>query len=124
MPEIQWSDEFSVGVQTLDDQHKAIIAMVNSMQRKLDTSIMFDTVMQMFAYASEHFAVEEKLMRSRDYQELPEQLAEHKEFLEKVTEFSSWNFDSPVAHAEVASYLRDWWNHHILDVDMKYKNRL
>ena len=124
MEEIKWSERFSVGVRALDDQHRGLIEMINTMHGKTDGGTMFDVVMQMFNYATVHFASEEKLMLAHSYPEVDQHVREHKAFLAKTTDFSGRDFSKPEARAQVASYLREWLTHHILDVDMKYKNRL
>ena len=124
MPEIKWSERLSVGERVLDEQHKRLIAMINAMQGKPDAGTMFNIVMQMFNYAAVHFQTEEDLMRSRGYLELDRQIRAHKEFLAKTTDFSGRDFDNHAACAQVASYLRGWLVHHILEEDMKYKHLL
>lgn len=124
MPEIKWSERFSVGVREMDEQHERLIEMINSMQGKSDAGTVFDIVMRMFNYADVHFQTEEKLLRSRGYSELDQQIRQHKEFLAKTTDFSGRNFAEPAACAQVASYLRDWLVRHILEEDMKYKHLL
>ena len=124
MPEITWSERFSVGVRVLDEQHKRLIEMINTIQGQSDASTMFGVVMQMFNYTADHFQTEEKLMRSRGYSELDQQIRQHKEFLSKTTDFAGRDFGNPAARAQVESYLREWLVHHILEEDMKYKNLL
>ena len=121
MPEIKWSEQFSVGVRVLDEQHKRIIEMINAIQGRSDAGTMFDIVMRMFNYVPDHFKTEENLMRKCGYSELDQQIRQHKEFLVKATDFAGRNFDKPGACAQVASYLREWLVHHILEEDMKYK---
>lgn len=124
MSGIEWSERFSVGVPMLDDQHKGLIEIINSMQNEVDASTMFDVVMKMFNYAAVHFDTEEKLMRSRAYPQLDQQVREHKAFLAKATEFSALDFSKAAVCAQVESYLCEWLTHHILEVDMQYRNRL
>lgn len=124
MQEIQWSERFSVGLPVLDEQHKRLIGMINAMHGKSEASTMFDIVMQMFNYADLHFQAEERLMRSRGYSGLDQQVRAHKEFLSKTTDFAGRDFGKPAACVQVASYLRDWLVHHILEEDMKYKQLL
>ena len=88
MEEIKWSERFSVGVRALDDQHRGLIEMINTMHGKTDVGTMFDVVMQMFNYATVHFASEEKLMLAHSYPEVDQHVREHKAFLAKTTDFS------------------------------------
>lgn len=124
MQAIEWSKRFSVGVEMLDSQHKVLVELVNTMLSKTDPGTMFDGIMGMFNYASEHFAAEENLLRASGYPELDRQIIEHKAFLAKTTEFSARDLSKLANCTEVTTYLREWLMHHILEEDMKYKNRL
>jgi len=124
MAEIKWADCYSVGVKSMDEQHKKLIEMINSMQGKYDAGVMFDVVMQMFNYAAEHFHAEEALLRKHSYNGLDHQIQEHKLFLHKASEFAGKNLGHPVTHREVTSFLADWLTHHILHEDMQYRNFL
>jgi hemerythrin len=124
MQEIQWSERLSVGVPMMDAQHKRLIELINTMHGQSDAGTLFDVIMLMFNYASEHFAAEEQLMRAGAYPDLERQIREHKAFLAKTTDFAGRDFSEPEARAQVTAYLCTWLTHHILDVDMQYKGRL
>jgi hemerythrin len=75
-----------------------------------------------------HFRGEEARMAAADYPDIEEHMQEHKAFVEwLVTVERTYNL-SPEAHFHIAEtvneYLRDWWTHHILLIDMQYKGRL
>jgi hemerythrin len=124
MAEIKWTDNYSVGVRVLDDQHKQLIKMINSMNGKHDHGVMFDVIMQMFNYATEHFHTEEALLRKRGFSGLARQITEHKLFLRKASEFSGKDLSDPVTHTQVTTFLAEWLVHHILHEDMQYREIL
>lgn len=121
MQGIVWNERFSVGVPAMDEQHKRLIDLINGLQTSDNVGIVFDTIMGMFDYASEHFRSEERLLRSAGYSELPTQEREHKVFLEKAIDFSKKDLRDPQACKEIVLFLRSWLLHHILEEDMKYK---
>ena len=63
MEKIIWDEGFSVGVRDLDEQHKRIVTVVNTLidmiDTKVDSEIISDTLTKMTQYASDHFKTEE-----------------------------------------------------------------
>lgn len=116
-----WSEGFSVGVQEMDDQHKVLIDMINAIHSNRDASVAADILQKMVDYTELHFRREETLLRGILYRELGMQLREHKAFLDKTREFATQDTAAPLLHDQLAAYLRNWLSHHILEVDMKYK---
>ncbi|MFN3533222.1 MAG: hemerythrin domain-containing protein, partial [Candidatus Brocadia sp.] len=66
MEKIVWSENFSVGVRVLDDQHKQIVTLINILiemsDAKIDSEIISDTLTKMTQYAINHFSKEEEYM--------------------------------------------------------------
>ncbi len=66
-----WDETFSVGVEVIDEQHKKLFKMLNTMIEAENTSVnseIISTVLtEMRQYASEHFALEEKYMLEYGY---------------------------------------------------------
>jgi hemerythrin-like metal-binding protein len=127
MEPVQWSEKLSVGVEELDQQHQEIIKMLNhliSTSETVDTDseTISDILLEMTRYAQKHFKTEEKLMKAYNYPGLEEQKKEHRAYRIKTVDFSTAVTLRVEAVPEILlAYLFDWWIHHILDEDMKYK---
>ena len=120
-PPVVWSSRFSVGVRTLDEQHFQLVEIVRELDGRDDPAVLFDTIMKMFCYASEHFRDEEIMLSRWDYPELDRQVRAHKLFLTRTAELAARNLESPGVRGELRAYLWEWLQHHILEEDMKYK---
>ncbi|HTX80178.1 MAG TPA: bacteriohemerythrin [Longilinea sp.] len=128
MEPIQWSEQFSVGVEELDHQHRRLIQLINrllSPQEPVDTrsEAISDTLLAMTRYAEEHFKTEEALMQEYDYPGLEDQQRRHRAYRKKTVDLSvdtMYGMDS--VPETLLTYLRDWWVQHILEEDMKYKD--
>ncbi|TLD41992.1 MAG: Hemerythrin [Candidatus Jettenia ecosi] len=126
MEKILWGESFSVGVRDLDEQHKQIIMMVNTLiemnDTKVDSEIISDTLTKMTRYATDHFNKEEQYMLQYSYPEYSLQKKQHQEFKRKTVDFCMetmiHNTEVPIA---IFTYLKSWWTNHILKDDMKYK---
>lgn len=87
MEKIMWGEDFSVGVRDLDEQHKRIVAVVNTLigmiDTKVESEVISDTLTKMTQYASDHFKAEEQYMLDYGYPEYLSQKKQHQEFKKK-----------------------------------------
>ena len=125
----EWSDEYSVGVDELDRQHREIIALINRLIEMQDVAVnsevISETLDSMMRYTREHLAYEERLLEEADYPKFDEHRQLHIDFLKRTTEFCI----ATMAHKqsvpnEVLRYLKAWWREHILDEDRQYTPHL
>lgn len=126
MEKIIWGENFSVGVRDLDEQHRQIVIMVNTLidmnNAEVDSEIISDTLTKMTRYAMEHFEKEEQYMLDYGYPEYPSQKRQHQEFKKKTVNFCMEVMVHEVTvPKEIFTYLKSWWTNHILQEDMKYK---
>jgi hemerythrin len=127
---LSWSEEFSVGVVEIDDQHKKLLQLINGLHKHLLTGdaddIMGKVLDRVAEYASFHFSTEEQLMAQYAYPYLLEHKHEHQSFISITTALQSRLLSG---HARVAEetmkFLKEWLSHHILESDKllgKYLN--
>jgi hemerythrin-like metal-binding protein len=127
METIQWSDKYSVGVEDLDEQHRQIIGMLNRLVSLPETGdtrseTVSEILTTMTHYALEHFKTEERLLKEYDYPNFEEHRREHVDYRKKAIDFSMATSLGVEAVPQILlSYLMEWWTHHILEEDMKYK---
>lgn len=111
---LQWEPRLSVGNETLDAQHQAILARCNALADCLDAvnDRRFDeTFQELMALAREHFAAEEALLTQSGYAELDDYRSEREEFDYLSAEIiTTENFD----RNELQTFLALWWAGHIL----------
>jgi len=123
---IQWSEQYSVGVKILDEQHKNILRLLNRIQAHADapsdSEEISELLTQMTNYANEHFRTEEDLMQMYDYPDFSSHRREHLLYWKKTAELAMDILHGKTAISlEMLSFLRQWWTHHVLKVDKKYK---
>ena len=127
METIRWSDKYSVGVKKLDEQHQQIIGMLNRLvsapeAKDAGSETITDILTTMTRYALEHFKTEEKLMQAHGYPDLEEHREEHVAYRRKAIDFSTASSLGVEATPQIlVTFLFEWWTHHILIEDMKYK---
>jgi hemerythrin len=127
METIKWSEKFSVGVKELDGQHQQIIEMLNRLvstpeAKDTHSETISDILMGMTQYSLEHFKTEESLLKEHGYPGLEKHRQEHIAYRKKAIDFSTATTLGVESVPQVlVTYLSEWWTHHILDEDMKYK---
>ncbi|MEZ7196638.1 bacteriohemerythrin [Pseudodesulfovibrio karagichevae] len=128
---IEWHESNSVGVPSIDDQHKRLMALTN----RLFLAIMDETgetalegvLNDLADYAVYHFTHEEGLLRKYGYPEdlLAEHQAEHKALTDRVLHYIARYRDDP-ANLDLSVYvfLRDWTTEHMGRSDARYSEFL
>lgn len=125
MPLIEWSEELSVGVPALDEQHKHLVAIINKFddarKRGKGSRIMEEIMNDLFGYTQEHFAFEEKWMKENGYEKLAQHQHQHRQLLQKIERLQ---FDYTQAGrritSDVSELFKYWLTSHILDKDKAY----
>ena len=127
MEKIYWKDEYSVGVEKIDHQHRHLFEIINKLieQRSAaspDSKLVSETLTEMLNYAKEHFATEEELMQEYGYPEIEQHKEQHIYFFKTTAELSinALNNQSMV-YSEIIEFLKLWLTLHIPKVDMRYK---
>jgi len=122
---MSWSSKYSVGVEALDNQHKALMKVLNefhaaSMRGKA-SEVAGPLLRQMVSIASEHFAAEERLMESTRFAGLAAHRAGHQALTAKIGEFVARHEKGDAAiYTELLHFMRDWLYSHMQTEDSKY----
>lgn len=127
MEEIVWTEDFSVGVALLDEQHQRIVSLINKIiayhGQDIEEEVIEEALKTMNAYAKEHFRTEEGLLLEHAYPDYKAHAEQHKAYVKKTFLLSTENLlESETTPQKLKEYLIAWWKEHILVCDMKYKS--
>lgn len=127
--QIQWKDEYSVGVQVLDDDHKKLVQLLNQFTTAYDYAMSESFERQALAdlvdYTKTHFSREEKIMEENDYPDIVAHKAQHKKMIAQVETFVElYNLKGHDALDEVSHFLSKWLINHINGTDQQYTAHL
>lgn len=122
---IDWSDELSVGIEEIDEQHKVLLKLINQMHDAIHerhgSEAVDSTLTELIEYTRIHFAVEESLMRILNYSGYAEHHEQHQELLEHVVQLQKKLTSGNTAISfELMHFLKKWLTQHILEEDMLY----
>lgn len=120
-----WSDKYSVGVKSLDNQHSVLVETLNklydAMMKGQARDITGPLLKMLVEYTNEHFAAEEKLMASTKYPGSALHIVKHKDLIKQVGEFvGRFERGEITLSVDLLKFLRDWLGTHILKEDKEY----
>lgn len=126
---LNWSDEFSVGIEIIDKQHMILVRAINllamAVERNGSNELLSEIFKTLVDYTNTHFSYEEELFEFYGYPQTDKHKAEHKALLNKVLEFKGqWEAGHADIGPDVLRFLVDWLRHHILGSDKKYSGYL
>jgi hemerythrin len=122
---LQWSEEFSVGIPEIDEQHKTLFNLVNMMHMAIldhkGTAKCAEVLDELIDYTRVHFGLEQSLMHIGKYPEYEAHCALHRELVNEVVALQNKIHSGKAAISfELLHFLRTWLTRHILGEDKKY----
>ena len=121
---IAWRDEFSVGVDAVDHEHREMITLINELDEAMQDDASQASVVQalgeIYTRISAHFALEEKAMRDARYTHLAEHKQDHEQLLDELLDvMDSVDDEGRYDRANVARSLELWFSDHFRTHDAK-----
>lgn len=120
---INWSENFSVNNNEIDQQHRKLIEIINHVAlviKNHDYSMeeLLNIVDGLDKYIREHLSYEEILMRTYSYPELLVHENQHNLLRIKMDEINIFNVDnSRKFYDDMLVYLVEWLSIHIMNSD-------
>ena len=122
---LTWSNQSSVGVQTLDAQHQQLCAIVNELHEAMTTgqakALTGALLRRLADYISTHFTAEETLLQNARYPALAAHRVEHRNLVRQVQDVTRRHERGEITvNSQLLHYLGDWLMNHIHEEDKKY----
>jgi len=122
---VEWIDKFNLGISEIDDQHKRLIAIMNTVCNALNEGrgdeVAGNALEEMEDYARTHFTLEEKYFDEFHYPKAEEHKAWHRDFISKVQalrgDLKQGKKSVPV---DAISFLGGWFIDHTQTFDRDY----
>jgi hemerythrin len=126
---LEWKDHYSVGVPEVDHEHRELIALINRLHAELTrhgagTSVE-EFLGEIYAKISAHFALEEKVMRERHYDQYDDHKADHERLLDEIRDImDQYEDDARFSTADLAARLDGWFSEHFKTKDARLHKHL
>jgi hemerythrin-like metal-binding protein len=126
---LQWKPEYSVGVQSMDDEHREMIDLINATYEKLTSDAAADQVEEylgeILSTISMHFALEERIMQNAGYGEFQAHKDDHEVLLDRLRDLMDDYYDDPASGAKrLEQSLSDWFATHFSTFDARLHGEL
>ncbi len=128
MKKFIWTLEYSVGIESIDEQHRHFFDIANKILELADLKDsdgreLFESLEELGNYAFYHLKTEEEYFDKFNFALAEEHVAAHDLYRKKVNEFmdrARKGEDIKKIMNEAASYSGEWLLTHILVMDKKY----
>jgi hemerythrin len=126
MPFAEWSDEFSVGVEEIDREHKRLLALLNDLHDAVQAGsaheVLGKVMDELLLYVSYHFAHEEELFLRTNYPGFERHRLQHRALTITVKEIYEdfQQSDSEALPSQVLQFLKNWLCEHIMGSDRAF----
>ncbi len=122
---LSWSDSLSVGNKTIDDQHKRLVQLVNSLNKAVVTgtarNILGEILLELVQYTVKHFTDEEKIFMNTQYPHKTKHLEEHKKLTQTASDLvKSFSEGNVLIGSDTIDFLKNWLVNHIMGTDKGY----
>ena len=126
---VEWKDEYSVGLDSIDHQHKKLLSLINQLQTAVEYStgeeFEREALDALVDYTKTHFTYEEGLMKDNGYPDYEPHKAQHEKMVKHVEEvLSEFEKDRDTAMTNAIAFLKDWLINHINGTDKQYSKFL
>ncbi|MCI9138535.1 bacteriohemerythrin [bacterium 1XD42-8] len=122
----EMKDEYLVGIEMIDEEHRKLFEIAERTYQLLHNDYLSDKydnisdiLQELKDYTIEHFRHEEEYMEKIQYKRMFTQKMQHRAFIQKLEEYSSWNLDRSQDDViqDIFKFLTDWLTKHIYESD-------
>ena len=123
---LEWNENLSVGVPSIDEQHKVLIGLLNELfdatQAGRGPAVLGKVLKELADYTVYHFQYEESLFAQTGYCAAPNHIREHDNLVRLVQVLRAKYEDGvrELVSEDLSKFLRGWLNTHIMGSDMKF----
>jgi hemerythrin-like metal-binding protein len=124
MKELEWKDEYALGIPAIDLQHKRIFDCIISILAgpSADDRLRAEAeILKLLGLLQEHFTLEESMMRTLNYAELEPHIEEHRRFHADVHHLAERFLRHKTGvSGEAIKTVQKWLREHIMTSDKRY----
>ena len=129
MSYLEWKAEYSVGIDSMDVEHREMIELINTVYAELegrrDADAIEDFLGEVHSTISSHFALEERIMREAGYEEFVEHKNDHEALLDQILDMMDASFeDTEKGLALLEANLSSWFGKHFSTFDARLHGKL
>lgn len=125
---LKWDNTYSVNVDVIDNHHKKVIDLINTMHDGImvgnEQEVVEQVLEDLMQFTNKYFPEEENLLAARGYPKLKEYQTKHQQLTEKVWKMYERYEEGENITNDMMSFLTRWITHHIMSADADYEKYL
>ncbi len=122
---IVWREIFSTGIASVDYEHQELIKQINHVATQMslpaDPEHIIESLGDVFAQVSAHFALEESIMRRMKYEDYHDHKEDHEILLDEIRDimdaYEAKQYDEDIG--KFINMLNNWFLNHFSTKDAK-----
>ena len=126
---LEWKSDYAVGIEAVDHEHRELITLINDLHDSLskpdsDYSVA-EFLGEIYAKIAAHFALEERVMRERGYDQLADHKEDHERLLDEIREImDDYELRGAFDEETLATRLSGWFGAHFREKDSRLHKHL
>lgn len=126
MTTIVWTEDLSVGVAHVDQEHQELLRLLNDLADAVRSGrgkeVLDPTLAGLIDYTKGHFAREEQMLVANDYPDLAAHRQEHRDLIHKINDIQGRmkRGATQSLSLELLGILVAWLTQHIQETDRRY----
>ena len=126
---LTWKPEYSVGVDSMDDEHRQMFELINEIHAEMSERPDADSIEQFLgdthSAIAMHFALEERVMRDAGYGEYAAHKEDHEDLLDQIRDMmDTFDQDTEAGIRMLGERLSDWFLTHFGSFDARLHGQL
>lgn len=126
---LQWEKRYSVGIEAVDHEHRELVDLINRLHEKATMQGSKVAVLGFFGdlykAVSAHFALEERFMREKRYDQLPQHKGDHERLLDEIRDImEDYEANDVFDDKLLAQRIDAWFSRHFESHDARLHRAL
>ena len=121
---MQWTEDLSVKIESVDAQHKRLLTIINNLYDAMQVGKANDVMRKILAdlatYTHEHFSYEERLFSQHAYPGAAGHQKSHAILIDQLKELQDQLQRRQLVSIKTFSFLKKWLTEHIMKEDRQY----
>lgn len=121
---IEWNDAFDLGIEEIDVEHRALVALINALHDAMSLGAgradIIEGISEIYSLVSAHFAREEAFMRETRYMAYAEHKEDHEVLLDDLRDIiDDVSRNGEYEEARLSADLQYWFAEHFRTHDAR-----
>ena len=121
---IAWNDDFNLGIEEIDNEHRALVTLINALHDAMSLGAgradIIEGISEIYALVSAHFAREEAFMRETRYMAYAEHKEDHEVLLDDLRDIiDDVSGNGDYEEARLSADLQYWFAEHFRTHDAR-----